>query len=342
MMDFSNPHFEAPRWLWLAMIAPLLLAWLHHRAAIRRKQQLAQIASPRFIGELAASHSPTRRRFKNGLLLLGCAFAGIALARPQWGELKSSGQWLGEDVVFVLDSSYSMLSTDVRPSRLQRAKLAISDFVRTHGRGRVGLVTFAGGAFLQCPLTLDYDAFENALTAVDEKTIPIPGTDIGRALQEANHAMEKNSRRKLVVLLTDGEDLEKGGLATAKNLATNGVVVFTLGVGTPAGSEIRMLNPAGQLELMRDPKGDVVRSRLDEKELIAIAQATGGNYYPLGQLGEGLAEVRSAVEALDRSAELKHARTRGIDRFYWPLALALVLLIGESLIGTRRGRGGVK
>src|ERR1035437_2807241 len=95
-----------------------------------------------------------------------------------------------------------MLSPDVRPNRLQRAKLAIADFVRTHGRGRVGLVAFAGSAFLQCPLTLDYDAFENALEAVDEKTIPVPGTDIGRALQEANRAMEKKSRRKLVVLLT--------------------------------------------------------------------------------------------------------------------------------------------
>ncbi len=342
MMDFSHPHFEAPRWLWLAVLAPMLLAWLHWRAAAKRKQQLARIASPRFVAELAASHSPARRGFKNSLLLLVFVFAGVALARPQWGELKSTGQYLGEDVVFALDSSYSMLSTDVRPSRLQRAKLAISDFVRKHGRGRVGLVVFAGSAFLQCPLTLDYDAFETALQSVDEKTIPIPGTDIGRALQEANHAMEKDSRRKLVVLLTDGEDLEKGGVATSKSLATNGVVVFTVGVGSPTGSEIQMLNPAGQLEPVRDAKGEPVRSRLDEKTLAAIAQATGGNYYPLGPLGEGLAKARSAVETLDRSAELKHARSRGIERFYWPVAALLGLLVAESLIGTRRGNGGGK
>ena len=241
--------------------------------------------------------------------------------------------------MFVLDGSYSMLSTDVRPTRLQRAKLAISDFVRAHGRGRVGLVTFAGRAFLNCPLTLDYDAFENALTAVDEKTIPLPGTDIGRALAEANRAMEKNSRRKLVVLLTDGEDLEKGGLATAKILATNGVVVFTVGVGSPAGSEIQMLNPAGQMELVHDAKGEVVRSRLDEKTLADIAQATGGNYYPLGQLGEGLVKVRSAVETLDRSADLKSNRSRGIDRYYWPVAVVLALLVFEPLLGTRRTGG---
>jgi Ca-activated chloride channel homolog len=342
MMDFSHPHFEAPHWLWLAAVAPLLLAWLHRRAAVKRRQQLAQMASPRFVEQLTASHSPARRRFKEILLLLAFVFAGIALARPQWGELKSSGQFLGEDVVFVLDSSYSMLSTDVRPNRLQRAKLAIADFVRTHGRGRVGLVTFAGSAFLNCPLTLDYDAFENALDAVDEKTIPLPGTDIGRALSEANRAMGKNSRRKLVVLLTDGEDLENGGVATAKTLGTNGVVIFTVGVGSPAGSEIQMLNPAGQMDFVRDAKGEVVRSRLDEKTLAAIASATGGDYYPLGALGEGLAKVRSAVETLDRSAESKNARSRGIDRFYWPVAAVLALLVGEPLIGTRRRQRGDK
>jgi Ca-activated chloride channel homolog len=338
MMDFSQPHFDAPRWLWLAVVAPLLLAWLHRRAAVKRGQQLAQIASPRFVEELTASHSPARRRFKNFLLAFAFVFAGVALARPQWGELKSTGTFLGEDVVFVLDGSYSMLSADVRPNRLQRAKLAISDFVRAHGRGRVGLVVFAGSAFLQCPLTLDYDAFETSLQAVDEKTVPVPGTDIGRALSEANHAMEKNSRRKLVVLLTDGEDLEKSGVATAKTLGTNGVVVFTVGVGSPAGSEIQMLNPAGQLDLVRDAKGEAVRSRLDDKELIAIASATGGNYYPLGPLGEGLTKVRAAVETLDRSAGLQRARTRGIERFYWPVAAMLGLLVGESLIGTRRGK----
>jgi Ca-activated chloride channel family protein len=338
MMDFQQPHFEAPRWLWLAVIAPLLLAWLHHRAAVKRKSQLAQVASPRFVEELTASHSPARRRFKNLLLLLAFVFAGIALARPQWGELKSSGQFLGEDVVFVLDGSYSMLSTDVRPNRLARAKLAIADFVRAHGRGRVGLVAFAGSAFLQCPLTLDYGAFETALDSVDEKTMPVPGTDIGLALTEANRAMEKNSRRKLVVLLTDGEDLENGGVKTAKTLATNGVVVFTVGVGTPAGGEIQMLNPAGQLELVHDAKGAPVQSRLDEKTLTAIAQATGGNYYPLGQLGEGLAKVRAAVETLDRAEGRQRARRRGIDRFYWPTAAALGLLVVESLIGTRRKR----
>ena len=338
-LDFSHPHFEEPRWLLLAIVTPLLLALLQRYAAGQRRRQLAQIASPRFVTELAGSHSPARRGFKNFLLLLALVCAGLALARPQWGEVQATGQWLGEDVVFALDCSNSMLSTDARPNRLQRAKLAILDFVRRHGRGRVGLVAFAGGSFLQCPLTLDYDVFENALQALDEKTIPIPGTDIGRALKEAAHAMPKQSRRKLVVLVTDGEDLENGGIKVAQSLATNGVVVFAVGVGSPVGSEIKILNPAGQEELMHDANGEVVRSRLDEKTLQAIAQAGGGKYYPLGSLGEGLAQVRLAVENLDATSGPARTRSRGVERFHWPLGAMLVLLVAESLLGTRRRQG---
>src|SRR5947199_5213520 len=128
------------------------------------------------------SHSPFRRTLKNFLLVLAIAGTGIALARPQWGETAEISRALGEDILFLVDCSKSMLATDVRPSRLGRAKYAILDFVQRHGSGRVGLVAFAGQAFLQCPLTFDYDAFRESLLDVTEKTIPVPGTDIGRAL----------------------------------------------------------------------------------------------------------------------------------------------------------------
>lgn len=335
-MDFANPHFAEPGWLWLAVLGPVALAALHHYAARARQRQLARVASPHFLGELTASHSPARRRFKHALLLLAVACLGLALARPQWGELELTDEWLGEDVVFALDCSNSMLAADVRPSRIERAKLAILDFVRQGGAGRVGLVAFAGGAFLQCPLTFDHEAFEDALMAMDEKTIPTPGTDIGRALLEADHAMERKSRRKLVVLVTDGEDLEHGGVQTAQSLKTNGVVVFTVGVGSPAGTEIQVRNRAGQLELLRDAKGEVVRSRLDEPTLRAIAEATGGKYFPLGPRGDGLERVRSAFATLQSPLSGRQARRPGVERFHVPLALALLLLVVERLLGTRR------
>ena len=335
-MNFADFHFAEPRWLWLAAIAPILLGLLFLRAAKQRRAQLAQIASPNFIEQLTASHSPARRRIKDFLLLLSFIFAGLALARPQWGNVVTDKAWLGEDVVFCLDCSLSMTTTDVLPSRLQRAKFAMLDFVRKQSHGRVGLVAFAGSAFIQCPLTFDADAFEETLLAVDEKTIPVPGTDIGRALNEASRAMDKNAKRKMVVLVTDGEDLEKSGIVAAKNLATNGVVVFTIGVGTPAGKEIQTVNAAGQTELLRDAKGEIVRSQLDETTLREIAQVTGGSYYPLGALGDGLTKVRAAIHALDRASGLKQSAKNGVDRFHWFIAAMLLLLIAESLIGTRR------
>ncbi len=335
-MNVAEFHFAEPRWLWLAAVAPVLLAWLNRHAAAARREQLARMASPHFVRELTASHSPARRRFKNVLLLLAFAFAGLALARPQWGDIKSTNAWLGEDVLFVLDCSQSMTATDVLPSRLERAKYSILDFVRRQTHGRVGLVAFAGSAFIQCPLTFDADAFDETLLSVDEKTIPIPGTDIGRALNEAYRALDKNTRHKMVVLVTDGEDLEKSGVAAAKRLATNGVVVFTIGVGTPAGKEIQTLNAAGQPELLRDAKGEIVRSRLDETTLREIAEATGGSYYPLGALGDGLLKVRSAIHGLEVASGLRQSARNGVDHFHLFIAIMLLLLIVESLLGTRR------
>jgi Ca-activated chloride channel family protein len=335
-MNLAHPHFAEPRWLWLALLGPSALILLHRYAAWARHRQLAQLAAPQFLEKLIGSHSPLRRGLKNGLLVLALAGIGLAMARPQWGEASNVGQLLGQDVVFILDCSRSMLASDVRPSRLQRAKLAILDFVQRRGRGRVGLVAFAGQAFLQCPLTFDYGAFQEALTVIDDKTIPVPGTDIGRALDEGVHALQKSERQKLLVVVTDGEDLEQGGVKMAEALAKQGVVVFTIGVGTPAGAEIQLVNEQGKAELLRDEKGEVVHSRLDERILSAIAQATHGSYYPLGPLGEGLAKVRLALEALPQPEGSTPLRKLGVDRFHVPLAGALVLLVIESLIGTRR------
>jgi len=335
-MNFANPHFAEPHWLWLVVLAPLLLAALQRYSAWARQKQLAQIAAPHFVEELTRSFSPARRALKNALLILAAAGVGLALARPQWGEQAEISHLYGQDTLFILDCSRSMLASDVAPSRLQRARLAILDYVQRRGHGRVGLVAFAGQAFLQCPLTFDYGAFQDALMVIDDKTIPIPGTDVGRALDEAYRAMDKGARLKVLVLLTDGEDLEQGGVRTAAALAKQGVVVFTVGVGTQAGGEIQWVNEQGKPELVRDSRGEVVRSRLDEPTLRAIAQATRGAYYPLGPLGEGLAKVRLALETLNTGSGSAPARKFGVDRFHWPVAAVLILLVAESLIGTRR------
>ena len=340
MTDFTNPHFAEPAWLWLAVLGPLVLLALQRYSAWARQRQLAQMASPHFVEELTRSLSPVRRWIKDAFLLVAVAGLGLAMARPQWGQQETGGQVLGQDTVFLLDCSQSMLATDVTPNRLQRAKLAIRDFVQRQAHGRVGLVAFSGQAFLQCPLTYDFGAFEEALAAVDEKTIPIPGTDVGRAIDEGFRAMNKAAGRKLAILITDGEDLEKGGIKMAERLAKTNLIVYAVGVGTPAGSEIRVTNEQGRQELLRDKKGEVVRSRLDEPTLRAIAKATGGAYFPLGPVGEGLAKVQLSVNDLDFDAGSAPVNKLGVDRFHIPVAIGLLLLAVESLIGTRRERTG--
>lgn len=335
MNDFAHPHFAEPRWLWLAFLAPLALVALQIYAARMRRKQLSNVASPQFLETLTRSHSPMRRMIKNIVLVLCVAGIGLALARPQWGVREIASQSLAEDIVFAIDCSRSMLAADVSPTRLERAKLAVLDFVQRHGRGRVGLVAFAGQAFLQCPLTFDYGAFEETLRALDDKTIPVGGSDLGRALDESFQAMEKMDRRKIVVLVTDGEDLEKTGVTMAEKLAKEGVVVFTIGVGTEGGSEIKVLNEQGQVDLVRDTKGEVVRSRLDETTLRKMAELTKGNYYPLGPVGEGLAKVRLVIQDVNFAGAMP-GRTFGVERFHVFVAVVLLFLVTESLLGTRR------
>ena len=281
-MSFAAFHFAEPRWLWLAAAG----AGFAGAVALARRERAPRTTGADGFAAFCRLNSRRRTARPGGgsrnTAALAVAFAGLALARPQWGSVESAKTWVGEDVVFVLDCSCSMMTTDVLPSRLERAKFAILDFVQRQSHGRVGLVAFAGSAFIQCPLTFDYGAFEETLMAVDDNTIPIPGTDIGRALNEAYRAIGQRQppqidragdrRRGFGTVKADGDQQVSSGLYAARHLATNGVVVFTIGVGTPAGKEIQYVNAAGQRELVRDAKGNIVRSRLDETTLREIAR----------------------------------------------------------------------
>lgn len=337
-MDLRDPHFAEPVWLWLTFLGPVVVFALHRWAQWKRRGQLRAFLEPKLAIALSTSHSPRRRLLKQGLLALAVAAIGLALARPQWGQRLEHPESLGEDIVFVVDCSRSMLAVDVAPSRLRKAQFALLDFVERHSRGRVGLVGFSGQAFLVCPLTYDYDAFRESLLALDEKSIPVPGTDLGRALEEAFLAMEKNERRKILVLVTDGEDLEGRGVSQAEALARKGAVVFTVGIGTRGGSSIPVLDERNQPTLLRDAKGQIVHSRLDEETLQTIARVAGGEYHRLGPAGEGLAAIRRLIETPRFGRRFTEARATGVDRFHLLVAAVILLLVAESLLKTRRPR----
>ncbi len=329
-------QFAAPQWLWFTALALALVGALFWVSAKARRRQLEQFADPARRDELLASHSAVMRLVKNTMLFLSLLLVGIALARPQWGETEERVDRKGDDVVFLMDASKSMLATDVTPSRLERAKLAVLDFVHRHAGGRVGLVAFAGDAFLQCPLTLDYDAFEESIRDLNTDSVLVPGTDIASALFAGSRAFDKAERRKVLVLVTDGEDLERIGIDAAKKLAKDRVVVFTVGVGTPGGTQIQMQGKGGEMEPLRDEKGQPVTSRLDEPTLRTIAETTGGTYRRMETVGGGLADVASALRDPQSKPAAVFRKRLGIDRYRWPLAVAIFLLVAESLLRTRR------
>jgi Ca-activated chloride channel family protein len=332
-MDFTDFHFESPWVLVIAIIVGLVviagLRWTEQR----RLQSLGQFAANNLLGQLIANYSAQRRLLKDILLGTGVICIVAALAGPRWGVEVTQQKTATEDVVFVLDVSKSMLVSDMRPTRLARAKASIANFIKHKGSGNVGLVAFAGQAFLQCPLTRDYDSFFRTLDETDTNSIQVPGTDIGRALEEATFAFAANRNRKLVIILTDGEDLEEGGIESAKQLARKGLIVHTVGVGTASGGHINVISATGSVDTLKDEKGQEVTSRLDEKTLGAIASATGGRYVRLGQSGEGMESLRLAIQSGTDSASTSH---RGIPREEWFLALGLILVVCESLVTTRR------
>lgn len=329
--------FAEPIWLLAGLIACGALGWAWRRYDARQRAALAIFASSHLHAQLTASFSAARRNWKRGLFLaaVGCLF--LALARPQagfrWEEVKRRGI----EVVFGVDTSRSMLTPDVKPDRLTRAKLAVYDFVSHLDGDGVGLVAFAGNAFLQCPVTLDYDAFNESLDALDTTIIPRGGTDIASAIQETQTALQNRAGRdKILVLLTDGEDLEGSALVAAKAAAKDGLKIYAVGVGTANGDLIPLPTEQGG-GFVKDDAGQFVKSRLDEAGLQAMAEATGGRYTPLGAQGQGLDTLYQQALAPLAKHELASRRQKVYtERFQWPLVAALGLLLASLLIGTRR------
>jgi Ca-activated chloride channel family protein len=329
--------FSEPLWLLAGLASCGALVWAWKRYDARQRAALANFASSHLLTQLTASFSAAKRNWKRGLFLaaVGCLF--IALARPQagfrWEEVKRRGI----EVIFAVDTSRSMLTPDVKPDRLTRAKLAVDDFVSHLNGDGAGLIAFAGNAFLQCPITIDYDAFHDSLQALDTTIIPRGGTDIASAIREAQAALQNRpSTDRILVLLTDGEDLEGNDLAAAKAAAKDGMKIYTVGVGTANGDLIPI--PAEQGGgFVKDEAGEFVKSHLDEAGLKAIAEATGGLYAPLGAQGQGLETIYQQALAPLAKHDLASRRQKVYtERFQWPLAASLALLLTSMLFGTRR------
>ncbi len=329
---FAKPIFLL---VGLLVVAITLLFFLYtEKLAWKRLSSFAENA---LLGRLTKSHSRRRLWVKNSLLMSAVFLLFVSLARPQWGANWEEAETRGIDIMIALDTSRSMLAEDISPNRLERSKLAILDLLNSLQGDRIGLIAFAGNAFLQCPLTLDYQAFRQTLAAIDTNSIPVGGTDVAAAIDEANAYFEASGNEKILILITDGEDLEASGILKARESSKEGMRILTVGVGSTKGELIPVRNALGETEYLRDASGKPVSTSLDEQTLKKIAEVSQGLYTPLGSSGSGLDEVyQYCLAQLPAESRQESLQRIPIERFQWVLLIAIFILIIESLISTRQ------
>jgi Ca-activated chloride channel homolog len=328
-------HFAQPPWIVAGLIAVPTLLLLYWRFDQLQRRRVAAFSLARATDSAHFGVSRPLLWAKRVLLCLAVLATCVALARPLGAMRLEETERRGLDILFAIDTSRSMLTPDVKPDRLTRARLAVEDLLdQLHGDG-VGLVAFAGEAFLQAPVTTDYDAFKESLDALDTHTIALGGTDIAAAIRLSESTLAlRGDTQKVMVLITDGEDLAGDALLAAQAAAKKGMVIFTVGVGTAAGELIPIPNSSGGTEFVKDPAGNFVKSRLDSDMLQQIAASTGGVYTPLGAQGQGV--VRLYQDRLTGLAQRQHADRQVAvyaELFQWPLGVAIALLSLAWLLG---------
>ena len=330
--------FASPQMLWLLLVFPpglIVFFWWSWRV---RQKLMAQFIQARLLPGLISGVSVTRQKVRAVLIIAAVTCLILALARPQWGYMQEEVDLRGLDIVVAVDTSKSMLATDIAPNRLARAKLAALDLINEAKSDRLGLVAFAGSAFLECPLTIDDAAYRQSVEALDVNTISEGGTAIGDAIDEAAKAYKEGDNYKVLVLFTDGEDNqdEKAAVEAAQRAAKEGVHIFTVGVGTAAGDLLQIRDASGNPEYIRDEQGNVVKSHLNEALLRQIAADAAGSYYSLSGANTIDALYQRSLAPLPKSQSKEQWIKRPYERYHWPLALGIVLLIAEIFFPERR------
>lgn len=318
-------------WLWILPAA----AFVYFLSSARKKFQIRRFGDAELVRRLITSFNPLMRFAKRGCLLAAFLFMVLALCQPHLKTKEVTVERKGIDVMIAVDVSRSMLSKDIAPTRLDKAKLELADLIDRLRRDRIGIVAFAGEAFIQCPLTLDKSAVKLFLSAINPNLIPTPGTAIGPAILVATQAFnEKEKDFKAVILLTDGEDHESNPLGAAKKAKEQGVRIFTIGLGTADGSTVP--GESAEEGFMKDKQGRVVISKLDEGLLKQIARETGGDYY---RSTTGELEVDRIVDEINKMSQKGLKSEKMIEyeeNFRYFLIPAFALLLLELFLSERK------
>jgi Ca-activated chloride channel homolog len=329
-----------PGYLLLALAALALGVW-GLLFGLRRRARVETLFGARLGPLLAPGVSNVLRALQATFRASALVLFAVALAQPQCGSRTELARRRGIDLVVAIDASKSMLARDVAPSRLDRAKLELNSLLDSLKGDRVGIVAFAGDAYVQSPLTSDYAAAKLFLRAVDPEQMQQGGTNIGAALQLAQSMLEnadRGAKDRVVVLLSDGEDLSGEEMEAAESLKAAGIKVYAVGIGSEAGEPIPELGKGGEVVgYKKDSSGNTVLTRLDRAGLEAVAQLTGGEFFYQPH-GVAVQEVAARIDRLQKSEIESRLTVRWDERFQTFLAPGLVLLtLGLLLPGRRRG-----
>ena len=336
-MDYFEHSWQLLHLFW---IAPLFVI-LAYYASSRRKAVLRKIFGDNADSEELTTLSIGKRLARLWLLFVAIVLLCVAAARPLWGWklLPFSGR--GRDIMIVLDVSKSMLSEDISPTRLKHAKLFVRTLVNRTPGDRYGLISFAGSAFKECPLTMDKTSFFQSLDEATPDSVPLGGTNIERAIDAALEAFKAaESGYRAIVLLTDGDELYGDCSRTVAELKKKKIPLFIVGIGDPSGDGlIKMTGPDGKTTLLRDSEGKLVKSRLNEAKLRQLAKAVpGGIYVRSTETDLGLTFILSKIKELVPKKYSKGVTKRPIEKFHYPLFLAVILLLIRLGIGERRSK----
>jgi Ca-activated chloride channel homolog len=331
--------FAAPQMFWLLLVIPPALVVFYFWSWRVRQRLMAQFIQTRLLPGLIAGVSPTRQKIRAALIIGAVACFIVALARLQWGYFQEEVPQRGLDIVVAIDTSKSMLASDIAPNRLARAKLAALGLMQESKSDRLGVVAFAGSAFLECPLTVDNGAFQQSVDALDVNTISDGGSSLAEAIETAANAFKEGDNYKVLVLFTDGEDNDTGDagvIDAAKRAAKDGLKIFTVGIGTAAGELLQFRDQSGSLQYVRDDQGNVVKSHLNQPLLEQIATDSGGAYYSLSGANTMESLYERSLAPLPKSESKEAWVKRPHERYQWPLALGIALLIAEMLFPERK------
>jgi len=326
-------HFQNPEYFIVLLLIPILI-YLYIRLTRWKIKTGSRIGDPVLVKQLVKSFSARNFLLKFMIILFSVFLLVAGMANLQARGKSENITRQGVDVMIVLDVSKSMLATDVKPSRLDKAKQLLYRLTDRLQSDRLGLILFAGRAYLQMPLTTDHSAAKMYISEAGPEVVSTQGTDFAEALNMANASFNRNEHKyKAVVLISDGEDHDPEGLKTAKQLADDGVMVNTVGIGSTEGSII--IDPVTK-EPKKDEKGNNVISKLNEPELIGISDATNGIYLHLDNLEDATITLSQRLDSIEKRALTDNEFINYKNYFPWFIALAFLLLITELFIPERK------